>query len=57
MDIRIERDFSTWRVTAHTLRGRALLEGLEIPDGTHLGSASHLSLLEAAQQAGVEVGA
>jgi hypothetical protein len=55
MDIKIERDFSTWRVTALTLRGRALLEGLEIPDGTHLGSASHLSLLEEAQRAGVEV--
>jgi hypothetical protein len=57
MDIKIERDFSTWRATALTLRGRAVLEALSIADGTHLDTADHLSLLEAAQRAGLEVGA
>jgi hypothetical protein len=55
IDLTISRDYASWVVHAHTLRGRAVLEALSIADGTKLDTASHLSLLEAAQRAGLEV--
>jgi len=54
-DIKVERDYSSWKVTALTLRGRAVLEALELADGAKVDNAGHLSVLEAAQCAGAEV--
>jgi hypothetical protein len=54
-DITISRDYASWVVHAHTLRGRAVLDALELADGAHVDNAGHLHLLEAAQAAGLEV--
>jgi len=58
-DLKIERDYSTWRVLAVTPEGHAFLKALErfgFGHGNQLDNASHLFLLEQAQAAGIDVG-